>query len=113
LAASDLFVLSSTSEGISLTLLEAMAAGLPIVATDVGGNREVVVPGETGLLVPPGSPEPLADAMLTLLRDPARSRLMGAAGRRRVEEQFSLPRMAAEYEALYRHLLNRKRCSVA
>jgi sugar transferase (PEP-CTERM/EpsH1 system associated) len=101
LGAADLFVLSSLTEGISLTLLEAMAAGLPVVATEVGGNREVVVPGETGLLVPAGSPAALAEALLALVRDPERARRMGAAGRRRVEDQFSLARMAADYEQLY------------
>jgi sugar transferase (PEP-CTERM/EpsH1 system associated) len=105
LGSADLFVLSSLTEGISLTLLEAMAAGLPVVATEVGGNREVVVPGETGLLVPAGSPAALAEAMLTVLQDPDQARRMGGAGRRRVEERFGLPSMIRGYEQLYLSLL--------
>jgi len=83
-----MFVLSSLSEGISLTLLEAMAAELPVVATDVGGNREVVVNGKTGFLVPAQSPQELADAIIKLLRNPDLARAMGRAGRQRVEAEF-------------------------
>ena len=102
----DFFILSSISEGISLTLLEAMASGLPIVATDVGGNREVVADGTTGLLVPPRSPEQLAGAILQLLNDPARIRQMGIAARQRVEDEFNLRTVVSEYENLYIKLLN-------
>jgi glycosyltransferase involved in cell wall biosynthesis len=102
LGRASLFVLPSLTEGVSLTLLEAMARGLPVVATRVGGNPEVVVEGETGLLVPPGSPPELARAMLRLQRDPDRSRRMGLAGRKRVERHFDIRRMVADYEALYR-----------
>jgi glycosyltransferase involved in cell wall biosynthesis len=102
LARSSLFVLSSLSEGVSLTLLEAMARGRAAVATEVGGNPEVVVPGETGMLVPPRRPELLAEALLALWRDPARSAAMGLAGRRRAERHFDVRRMVAAYEALYR-----------
>jgi sugar transferase (PEP-CTERM/EpsH1 system associated) len=104
----DLFVLSSVSEGIALTLLEAMAASLPVVATDVGGNREVVVPGETGLLVPPGDPAALAEGITSLLGDPSRAAAMGRAGRARAIQEFSLDRTAAAYEALYLRLLARR-----
>jgi glycosyltransferase involved in cell wall biosynthesis len=107
LAGADLFLLSSLKEGISLTLLEAMATGLPIVATDVGGNREVVAHGETGLLVPPRSPEALAGAILSLIQDPNRARAMGTAGRRRVEDHFDLRQVVATYEELYRSCLTR------
>jgi glycosyltransferase involved in cell wall biosynthesis len=101
LARARLFVLPSQSEGISLTLLEAMARGLPIVATAVGGNPEVVETGATGLLVPARDPEALGQAIAALLADPARGRQMGLAGRRRVENCFDIRKMMARYEALY------------
>jgi glycosyltransferase involved in cell wall biosynthesis len=101
LARARLFVLSSRTEGISLTLLEAMARGLPVIATRVGGNVEVVAEGETGLLVPPGSPEELAAALLRLRGDGAACSRLGRAGRQRVEEFFDVRRMVADYEALY------------
>jgi glycosyltransferase involved in cell wall biosynthesis len=97
-----LFVLSSVSEGVSLTLLEAMARGLPVVATHVGGNPEVVAAGETGLLVPARDPAALAGALLRLYDDAAAGRRLGLAGRRRVEAHFDVRRMVARYEDLYR-----------
>jgi sugar transferase (PEP-CTERM/EpsH1 system associated) len=111
LSQADLFVLSSLSEGISLTLLEAMAMQLPVVATDVGGNREVVVHKKTGLLVPAQSPQLLADAILALLNNPEQTRSMGQAGRLRVEGEFDLHRVVREYESLYKHMLATKRAS--
>ncbi len=107
LQGASVFVLSSLSEGISLTLLEAMACGLPVVATDVGGNREVVAHGETGLLVPPRSPQALAEGILSLIREPIRAAAMGAAGRRRVETLFAVEAMVSRYQALYREALGR------
>jgi glycosyltransferase involved in cell wall biosynthesis len=103
-----LFVLASLSEGISLTLLEAMAASLPIVATDVGGNREIVAAGETGLLVPAGSPESLARAILEVVEDPAGARALGRAGRHRAEVSFDVRKMVSGYENLYAKLSQRK-----
>jgi sugar transferase (PEP-CTERM/EpsH1 system associated) len=96
-----LFVLPSLSEGISLTLLEAMARGLPIVTTQVGGNPELVEAGATGLLVPAHDPAALAQAMNSILADPAHGRAMGLAGRRRVENCFDIRKMMAQYESLY------------
>lgn len=104
LARAGMFVLSSLSEGISLTLLEAMASGLPIVATRVGGNPEVVRDGETGLLVPPENPDALAKTLLRLRGDRDTCVRFGAAGRRRIEARFDIRRMVAEYELLYLRL---------
>jgi glycosyltransferase involved in cell wall biosynthesis len=101
LARAQLFVLSSISEGVSLTLLEAMATGLAVVATNVGGNPEVVADGETGLLVPPRDPAALAVAILNLRRNTGERTRLGLAGRERVEEHFDVRRMVANYEELY------------
>ena len=103
LARASLMVLPSLMEGISLTLLEGMAQGLPIVATRVGGNPEVVVEGETGLLVPPRAPDELAAAILRIHRDPALGQRLGAAGRSRVETVFDARRMVADYENIYKN----------
>jgi len=107
LAEADLFVLSSISEGVPIALLEAMASSLPAVATDVGGIREVIVPGETGYLVPVVSPEALADAILKLQTDPAACRRLGRASRSRVEEHFNLRKVVAQYECVYLQCLGR------
>lgn len=95
------FAMSSLTEGISLTLLEAMAAGLPIVATHVGGNPEVVDDGVTGVLVPAGNPDRLAQALAEMWADPGRRVTMGRAGRERVEKHFSVRMMVSAYERLY------------
>jgi glycosyltransferase involved in cell wall biosynthesis len=100
LAAADLYVSSSTYEGVSLTILEAMAAGVPVVATEVGGNPEVVVHGETGLLVP-GLCAPLSCAITGLARDEIRRRHFGDAARTRVVRHFSIDRMVGRYAELY------------
>jgi glycosyltransferase involved in cell wall biosynthesis len=105
LARASLFVLPSLTEGISLTLLEAMARGLPVVATRVGGNAEVVLDGETGFLIPTGSPAVLAEKILLLWRDPERARRLGQAGRERVERFFNVRAMVGAYEDLYRQVL--------
>ena len=105
LESADFFVLSSISEGVPLALLEAMASGLPGVATDVGGIREVIVPDETGYLVHAQSPGLLADAMLRILSTPGALDRMGGAARRRVEEHFSLRAVVGQYEELYMQCL--------
>lgn len=101
LARAGLFVLPSLSEGISLTLLEAMASGVPVVATRVGGTPEVVDDSATGLLVPAADPSSLARALLRLRHTPDECRRLADAARRRVEERFDVSRMVASYEALY------------
>lgn len=101
LARARLFVLPSLTEGISLTILEAMARGLPVVATRVGGTVEVVVEGQTGLLAAPNNPAELADTLLQLHDKPEQARALGQAGRRRVEQYFNVRQMVARYEDLY------------
>lgn len=97
----DLFVLSSVSEGYSMALLEACAVALPIVATDVGGNGEIVRDGNTGRLVPSGDPSALAVALLALLRQPSQAAAMAHAARAWVEAHGSLESMAMRYAELY------------
>lgn len=105
LAAMDVFVLGSLREGISNTILEAMSVGLPVIASETGGNVELVLGESTGLLVPPGDPAALARAMVRYGREqPLRDR-HGAAARRRAVEEFSLDRMVVDYDHLYRELI--------
>jgi glycosyltransferase involved in cell wall biosynthesis len=106
LAASDIFVLPSLWEGLSMALLEAMASGLPIVASEVSGTVQAIIPNETGLLVPPGDVQRLTEAIEQLLSNPARAQAMGAAARRRVEAEFSAQKQADEHLALYHRLLD-------
>jgi L-malate glycosyltransferase len=106
LPAFDVFVNSSISEGISVTLLEAMAAGVPIVATRVGGTPEILCHDESALLVPAREPSRLAAAIGALARDPARARALADAARQRVSIGFTLDRMVAEYGALYEDTLH-------
>ena len=105
LASADLFVLPSLWEGFSLALLEAMAAGKPIVATAVSGTSQALRPGETGLIVPPGDSGALAEAIIQLLSDRVRAKAMGREARHRVERDFSARRQVAEHVALYRRSL--------
>jgi len=104
----DVFVLPSLWEGMPNAALEAMAVGLPVVATAVGGTPEVVVDGVTGLLIPPGDPDALAQSIAHLLCDPDLRYRMGQAGRERVVNHFSVGRMVEQTTRLYEHLLVEK-----
>jgi len=104
LQAADCFVLTSLSEAASLTLLEAMAAGLPVVVTNVGGNPEIVRNHIDGLLVPRHNDSALADALQTLLQGPKRAAAMGASGQERVHEKYDLNRTISRYCQLYQQL---------
>ena len=104
LASFDVFALPSLYEGLCLAVIEAQAAGVPVVATPVGGIRETVVDGETGLLVPPGDPPALARAIRRLLEDRPAAEAMATEARRRVRERFSIDRMVEETLALYEGL---------
>lgn len=105
LALCDLLVLPSLGEHFGRVLIEAMAMARPVVATEAGGVPEIVVHGETGVLVPPAEPKALAEAVLSLLEDPGRAARLGAAGRRRTERDFGLRRHAEAVEHLYEELL--------
>lgn len=109
LAEADVFCLPTLWEGTVISVMEAMATGLPIVATDVNGVNEVVEDGVTGLLVPPYRHDKLADALRTLVSDRKLAREMGAAGRRRVEEHFQLDRIARDKEDLYTSVARARR----
>lgn len=101
----DVFVQSSLWEAMSVVVLEAMAAGKAMVVTSVGENPHVVVPGETGLLVPPADPSALAEALRSLLRDPARRTALGCEARRRYEQRFRVEEMVDAYQKLYLEIL--------
>jgi glycosyltransferase involved in cell wall biosynthesis len=101
----DLLVHPATKEGLGIILLQASAAGVPIVASDAGGIPEAVVDGENGILVPPGDPQALAEGMLRLLSDPKLARALGEEGRRRVRHRFSVEGMVDGNLAVYRELL--------
>ncbi|WP_290653786.1 TIGR03088 family PEP-CTERM/XrtA system glycosyltransferase, partial [Aquisalimonas sp.] len=104
----DVFVLPSLGEGICNTVLEAMASGLPVVATDVGGNPELVTHGDTGLLVPAGDPPVMAKAIAGLIRDSQRMRAFGKRARERVLREFSLDAMVGRYATVYERLLSER-----
>lgn len=104
----DIFAMSSIREGQPMALLEAMSHGLPIVATTVGGIPETVESNTEGILVPPGDPERLAEALLMLMSDPALRNAMGAAARARIERDYAIGRIAEMYRDLYDHLLKAK-----
>jgi sugar transferase (PEP-CTERM/EpsH1 system associated) len=104
----DLFVLPSLAEGVSNTVLEAMACGLPVIATRVGGNPELVQEGVTGSLVPPADPSALAEAMARYLKNPELAPNQGRAGRALTESRFSMESMVASYMQVYDRVLERK-----
>jgi glycosyltransferase involved in cell wall biosynthesis len=108
LADADIFVLPSRSEAFPNAVLEAMASGLPVVASAVGGIVEVVENGHTGLLVPPGEPDRLADALGHLMSNAAMGARLGAAGRARVGSRYSFDRMVDSFESLYVNELTRR-----
>ena len=101
LGATDIFVLSSDYEGNPLSVIEAMAAGLPIVSTAAGGVPELMQSGKEGLIVQPGRAEELSEAMMTLLKDPALRKAMGAAAAARAKQKFDVAAMVRAYEELY------------
>jgi L-malate glycosyltransferase len=104
LHAADAFLLTSITEGIPLTLIEAMAAGLPCVATAVGGVPEVLVDGVTGLLAPAGDPSAIADGLRRILCDPLMATRLGQAGRERAAHHFAIAPMQAQYAQIYGEL---------
>lgn len=108
LARSQVFVLSTRSEAFPRSILEAMRAGLPVVASDVGGVGEAVVDGHTGTLVPPGDADALAAALNGLLREPARRQLLGHSGRLNYEDHFRLDIMVNRTIALYETLMDKR-----
>lgn len=101
----DIFVLPSLWEAHPITILEAMAAGKPVVATNVGGNEETIIDGITGFIVPPKDPESLANAILTLIRDVELSRQMGVKGREWVRKNFDECKMIEKTQKIYQSLL--------
>lgn len=108
-ARSALYASASLYESFGLPFVEAMARGLPVIGSATSAMVEAVAHGETGLLVPPGDVDALSSAIVELLRDPARRARMAVAGRRRVEEKYTAERMAAEIEAWYQRVLDRRR----
>lgn len=108
-AAMDVSVLTSLSEGLSITVLESMRAGLPVVATAVGGNPELIVDGQTGFLVPPKDPHAFSRKVVELLKCPDVAKAFGEAGRKRVRECFSLRASSRKYAGVYEQVINKNR----
>jgi len=106
MSALDIFVLPSDCEPFGLVMIEAMARGIPVVATSVGGAPEIVIPHETGLLVPPRDPETMADAIYYLLCHPMERMQMGETARNRVQQLFDRSTMIKAYESLYSEVLS-------
>jgi glycosyltransferase involved in cell wall biosynthesis len=111
LAAADVGSLCSHEEGFSNAILEYMAAGLPVIATDIGGNAEAVVNEQSGLIVPAGEPAALGHVSVELSGAPAKRCILGLAGRRRAKQDFSMDSCVASYNSLYRNLLTCKKFS--
>ena len=109
IGAADAVCLSSNTEASPMTLLEAMAVGKPVIATEVGGIPEAVVEEQTGLLVPAGNPAAFATAVLRLAWDPALAERMGQAARERHRARFSIERMVAEYVDVFERVLEARR----
>jgi glycosyltransferase involved in cell wall biosynthesis len=105
----DIALLCSHEEGFSNAILEAMAAGRPIVATNVGGNGESILHNQTGLLAPPGDPAALGQAILELSLDPSKRQIMGVAGLKRFSEMFTLEKCVSQYQSFYSNLLRRNK----
>ncbi|HKP65587.1 MAG TPA: glycosyltransferase, partial [Casimicrobiaceae bacterium] len=105
----DVFVLPSLAEGISNTILEAMATALPVIATDVGGNAELVEDGVTGMIVPVNDIDRMAGALTRCAEAPDAARNMGLEGRKKAERVYGIDAMVAQYDALYTQLLARSR----
>jgi glycosyltransferase involved in cell wall biosynthesis len=108
MAALDVLALTSSSEGFGLVLIEAMAAGVPVVGSRVGGVVEIISDGKNGFLVPYGDPQSIAAAIRALLNDPERARQMGYAGREMVERLFAADKLAKQLEDIYLSLVARK-----
>ena len=103
----DVFVLASLYEGLGIAILEAMAAARPVIATEVGGVPELVIHCETGLLVPPGKPGALADAIQWLLSRPEEAKTLAARGRERARKHFSIESVVRKHEELYEACMQR------
>ncbi len=104
----DVFVLSSLNEGISVTILEAMALGKPVVATRVGGNPEIIINKETGILVESNDTEAMAEAIVSILNDRGKKTEFGLRGKERIEKVFNINLMVGKIEELYLQLIGKK-----
>jgi glycosyltransferase involved in cell wall biosynthesis len=100
-AGADALAFSSRREGLSIAMLEGMAAGVPVVATEVGGTPELIESGVTGLLVPPGDPDALAEGLVRVLRSSEEAERLARAAHERVQTRFSLDRMVDAYQRIY------------
>lgn len=106
LSAADVYVLPTLADNLPYSVLEAMGCAVPIVATNVGGIPEQVLQGETGLLVPPGQPDQLAEAIISTLSDPEKAKAMAAGGRRRAEALFGMEGSVRAYERLFEEMMS-------